>query len=193
EQIRFISRDEVLAGIRAQKPKVRRFVLHPKQAQGFNFRPELHDPIFCVSPLDCGFGFEVEMMDEPIPEADRQRSETIQHGSAEQTLYRTRRGSDTTVRSRTAASSAGGSSSPGLPGRWSLRCWSADDIKVSSRTDTPGPSRGQAGSVTLLPSPSYSTRMSVLQPLLFIFPSWSSTDSNVRHLQARVSNKKPAV
>lgn len=39
------------------------------------------------------------------------------------------------------------------------------------RTDTPGPSRGHAGSDTLCPSPSYSTRKSVLQ-LLFIFPSW---------------------
>lgn len=44
---------------------------------------------------------------------------------AEQTLDRTRRVSDMTVRSRTAASSAGGSSSPGLPCRWFLRCWSA--------------------------------------------------------------------
>lgn len=38
-------------------------------------------------------------------------------------------------------------------------------------TDTPGPSMGHAGSETLLPSPSYSTRKSVLQ-LLFVFPSW---------------------
>lgn len=53
-------------------------------------------------------------------------SETIKHGQrAKQTSGRTRRGSDTTVRRRTAASSADGSSSPGLPGRWSLRCWSA--------------------------------------------------------------------
>lgn len=44
---------------------------------------------------------------------------------AEQTLDRTRRVSDMIVRSRTAASSAGGSSSPGLPCQWFLQCWSA--------------------------------------------------------------------
>lgn len=49
---------------------------------------------------------------------------------------------------------------------------STNELKVSGRTDTPGPSSGQAGSDTLLPSPSYSTRMSVLQLLLFTFPSW---------------------
>lgn len=50
----------------------------------------------------------------------------------------------------------------------------AGDVKrVGSRTETPGPSRGQAGSDTGLPSPSYSTRMSVLQLLLFTFPSWT--------------------
>lgn len=46
-----------------------------------------------------------------------------------------------------------------------------DFLRVGRRTDTPGPSRGQAASDTLRPSPSYSTRKSVLQLLLFIFPS----------------------
>lgn len=49
----------------------------------------------------------------------------LKPSGAEQTWDRTRRASDMTVRRRTATSSAGGSSSPGPPGRWSLRCSSA--------------------------------------------------------------------
>lgn len=92
---------------------------------------------------------------------------------AEQTSDRTRRASDMTARRRTATSSAGGSSSPGPPGRWSLRCSSAgtDPPSCCKLLQTPAGDAVLAfdhqGTVRSFPVPSYSN-----YHFLFVMNEW---------------------